>query len=40
VKREQGYSKWTFILPARPVEPLLRTKAEMMPAPKPPAAKK
>lgn len=39
VKREQGYSKWTFIFPARPVEPLLRTKAEMMPAPKP-AAKK
>ena len=40
VKREQGYSKWTFLFPARPSEPLLRTKAEMMPAPKPPAAKK
>lgn len=39
VKREQGYSKWTFIFPARQVEPLLRTRAEMLPAPKP-AAKK
>ena len=40
VKREQNYSKWTFILPARPVEPLLRSKAEMMPDKKPAPAKK
>ncbi len=35
VAREKKYSKWTFLFPARPVEPLLRTRAEMMPDKKP-----
>jgi len=35
VEREKKYSKWTFLFPARPIEPLLRTRAEMMPDKKP-----
>lgn len=30
VEREKGYSKWTFLFPARPIEPLLRTRPEML----------
>jgi hypothetical protein len=35
VEREKGYSKWTFLFPARPIEPLLRTRAEMLQEKKP-----
>ena len=35
VAREKRYEKWTYLMPARPIEPLLRSRAEMLQDKKP-----
>ena len=35
IAREKRYEKWTYLMPARPIEPLLRSRAEMLQDKKP-----